>query len=123
MNELLRPQTMALLIPMILIVATAAVMIAVTAFRHARRRRFFELYHQERMAAIAKGLEVPALPDGLLCEGLGPRTPGAVLLKGLIWLSIGVPLFFAMQEVSPRESFFALVPVGIGLAYLIYYFL
>jgi hypothetical protein len=123
MNEFLSPERMALMIPIISVVAVALIITTAVTLRFVRRRRLFELYHEERMAAIAKGVDVPALPEALLSDGSRVRTPGAVLLRGLIWLFIGIPLFFAIHETNPRGATFALIPVGVGMAYLFYYFL
>ena len=87
-----------------------------------RRKRLFELFHQERMAAIDKGVEVPPLPDAFLSEDARPYNPRRNLLKGLIWLFIGVGALAGLYRQDEDTALFALIPVGIGLAYLIYYF-
>lgn len=122
MNQFLSPERMAMMIPIISVVAVAIIVTTIAVLRYVRRRRLFELYHEERMAALDKGVELPALPEALLCDGGRIRTPGAVLLKGLIWLFIGIPLFYAIHQVHERGALFALVPIGIGMAYLVYYF-
>ena len=122
MEQFFSTERMALMIPIIAIVLVGMLGLAMLVLRFARRRRVFELYHLERMAAIEKGIEIPSLPDALLLDGRGPRTPAGVLLRGLVWLFLGIGFFFAMHEHDSRVAMFGLMPVGVGMAYLIYYF-
>jgi hypothetical protein len=111
-----------LLIPIFGIVfgCSIAIVAIYTQYRH--RKDAFALYHQERMAAIEKGIELPPAPEGLLSEEEKPAHPRRQLLKGLIWLFIGIGLMVALWAESGRdEAWFGLIPAGIGLAYLIYY--
>ncbi len=97
-----------------------AIVAIYTQYRH--RKDAFALYHQERMAAIEKGIELPPAPEGLLDEAEKPAHPRRQLLKGLVWLLIGIGLIFALWfNAGHEEACFGLIPVGIGLAYLIYY--
>lgn len=112
---------MALMIPIITVGLLAVIAITVVVLRFLRRRRLFELYHQERMAAMEKGVEVPPLPEALLCDGARVRAPGAVLLRGLVWLFSGLALAFALHEMNLRGAPLALIPIGVGMAYLVYY--
>lgn len=84
-----------------------------------KRKHLVQLHHAERMAAIERGMEVPPLPIGLI-DDRKPRRSS--LLPGLVWLFIGLALLIAMQSVREEEAIFGLIPIGIGLAYLIYYF-
>ena len=87
-----------------------------------KRRRLMELHHSERMAAIERGMELPAIPQALL-EGARNRRRSTSLLPGLIWFFIGVAILIAMQSIADEEAMIGLVPTGVGLAYLLYYFL
>jgi hypothetical protein len=95
--------------------------IVALALDYRKRRRFMELHHAERMAAIERGMELPAISRELL-EGTRNRRRTTSLLPGLIWFFIGVGILIAMQSISDEEAMIGLVPAGIGLAYLIYYF-
>jgi hypothetical protein len=86
-----------------------------------KRRRLIELFHIERMAAIERGMELPPLPKELL-EGSANRRRTTSLLPGLVWFFSGVGILIALQSISDEEAMIGLVPAGIGLAYLIYYF-
>jgi hypothetical protein len=85
-----------------------------------KRRRLMELHHVERMAAIERGMEIPPLPLELIDGRSGRRRSS--LLPGLVWFFIGLAVLIgslAMDDDVP--VFGGLIPLGIGLAYLIYY--
>jgi hypothetical protein len=118
----------AIFIPIVAIVMGVAIGMLAIVTNYRRRKELFTLYHQERMAAIEKGMELPELPpawlteDGLADEAV-PYNPRRHLLKGLVWLFVGIGLGVAVYAtVEFRWALFALAPIGIGLAHLIYYF-
>jgi hypothetical protein len=117
---------LALFIPIIAIILGIGIAMLAIFLSYRRRKETFALYHQERMAALDKGVELPPLPDFLLSENgksVGPYNPRRLLLKGLVWLFIGIGLGLALwQTVSLDWALFSLIPIGIGLAHLIYYF-
>ena len=115
----------ALVIPLAAIVFGCGIPITAIVVNYRRRKHLFELYHQERMAAISKGIDLPPLPDSMVVEDDKPRarSPRESLLKGLVWLFVGLAIFFALGELEGREAgFLGLIPAGVGLAHLIYYF-
>lgn len=86
-----------------------------------KRRRLMELHHTERMAAIERGMEVPPLPLELI-DGRSRRRSS--LLPGLVWFFIGLAVLIGSLTIGTDEDLpviGGLVPLGIGLAYLIYY--
>jgi hypothetical protein len=86
-----------------------------------KRRRFMELHHAERMAAIERGMDIPALPIELISGSSRRRRTS--LLPGLVWFFIGLALLISMHSPDGDIPLVAgLIPLGIGLAYLIYYF-
>jgi hypothetical protein len=86
-----------------------------------KRDKMFALYHQERMAAIEKGLDLPPLPEEFFSDGKR-KSPHDQLLGGLVCLFIGLALFGALYYMTGlKVALFALILVGIGLALLIYY--
>jgi hypothetical protein len=92
------------------------------ALDYRKRRRLMELHHAERMAAIERGMELPPLPKELF-ETARNRRRTTSLLPGLVWFFIGVGILIAMESISDEEAMIGLVPAGIGLAYLLYYFI
>jgi hypothetical protein len=116
----------ALFLPIIAVTLGIGIAMLSIFLNYKRRKETFALYHQERMAALDKGVETPPLPDFLLTDKgrpLGRYNPRHHLLKGLVWLFIGIGLGCGLwRTVGFDWSLFSLVPLGIGLAHLIYYF-
>lgn len=95
-----------------------------------QHQRRLEMLHQERMAAIEKGLPLPEMPD---LDGIKPWTrstkhyPNAVLVLGIILVAVGAGGMGAMalSPISQLHDFWStplpLALVGIGL--LLYHFL
>ncbi len=111
------------MIPIIAIVMGIGVVMLTLTLNYRRRKEMFALYHQERMAAIEKGAELPPLPDAFFTEkGPEVRSPRRSLLSGLILLFLGVALTAALWVEAPSHCLWGLLPVGVGLAYLVYYF-
>jgi len=98
--------------------ATAVIIFLVLHFRN----NATQCRHQERMAAIEKGIELPPEP----ATSLGPQ---AYLLRGLVWLAVGIgtAIFFLAMRASTgaRElagiAALGVVPAGVGIAHLIVY--
>jgi hypothetical protein len=89
-----------------------------------KRRRLMELHHTERMAAIERGMEIPPLPLELIDGRSGRRRSS--LLPGLVWFFIGLAVLIGSLAVGGGHDedlpvIGGLIPLGIGLAYLIYY--
>jgi len=72
----------------IIVVALAAALVAWLYFRHMERRRRLEIIHQERMAAMDKGIPLPELPlDPPRVPR--PRDPREPLVHGIVWTALG----------------------------------
>ena len=118
----------ALIIPIVAIVLGCSIPLAYIVLNYRRRKQLFELYHQERMAAISKGIELPPLPEDLFQDWEKPqpslpKTPRDSLLKGLVWLFVGLAIVIAVGGIKGmEEGMLGLIPAGVGLAHLIYYF-
>jgi hypothetical protein len=119
MNE----DAIAVFIPIVAIVMSLAIPIIYQVLDYRRRRDIVEAHHKERLAAIERGMELPALPEAFyspLDRNKRPRH----LPTGMVWLFIGIALFLALGAVAGEEvRFFGLIPAGVGLAFLIYYFI
>lgn len=88
-----------------------------------KRRRLMELHHAERMAAIERGMDLPPLPMELV-DGNSPRRRRSALLPGLVWFFVGVALVVGAGTTHDEDFpvFLGLIPLAVGVAYLIYYF-
>jgi len=112
-----------LMIPIIAIIMGIGLSMLAIYLSYRKRKEIFALYHQERMAAIEKGTECPPWPERLLAEEATPPSPRRHLLKGLVWLFIGLAATVAVYATFDlSHALFGLIPIGIGLAHLIYYF-
>jgi hypothetical protein len=69
---------------LLLILALVALFIWSLQLRYKRR----ELLHRERLAALEKGVDLPALTDA----AEAPWTPRVYLLRGLMWLLSGIAI-------------------------------
>ena len=100
----------------------SAVIVWIT-LNYRKRRRLMELHHAERMAAIERGMEIPPLPIELI-DGRSPRKRRTSLLPGLVWFFIGLAVVIGATSMHDDDipTITGLIPLGIGLAYLIYYF-
>ena len=101
-----------------------AAVIVWIALNYRKRRRLMELHHTERMAAIERGMEIPPLPIELI-DGRSPKKRRTSLLPGLVWFFIGLAVVIGSQSMHDDDMpvITGLIPLGIGLAYLIYYFI
>ena len=86
--------------------------------------------HKERLIAMEKGVDLSLLYKEPEENGRKPKTARTYLLRGAVWLAIGVGfiVFFLGIAVSvPGEDFpwgvsmLGIIPAFIGVAYLIFY--
>ncbi len=126
----MRPEILVFFIPIIAIVMGIGIGMLTVYLNYRKRKEMFALYHQERMAAIEKGIEQPPLPEDFFHEDGKPsrRSSHGTLLGGLILVFVGLTLYLALHFTGTRTDeggdagLFALIPAGIGVACLIYYF-
>jgi hypothetical protein len=94
---------------------------------HKRKLELIDRLHRERMLALEKGVEPPALPPGMVGHlaakpKLEPRFlwPKA-MRNGLGLLFGGIVLYFGVERAGGSEgALFMLIPAVLGLANLIY---
>ena len=116
------------IIPVVAIVFTfgipGIVLVVWFTLNYHKRRRLMELHHAERMAAIERGMDIPPLPIELIDGRSTPKRRRSALLPGLIWAFIGLAFVVGAITRGGDEIpvFAGLIPLGVGLAYLIYYF-
>jgi uncharacterized membrane protein len=116
-----------LLIPIVAIVMGIGIAMLAIYIDYRKKREIFELHHKERMFAIERGMEVPPLPPQLLsaANAREPRCaagPADYLRRGLMWLLVGCAVSAALAVNRDLDSAaWGLVPVAVGLAYLIFY--
>lgn len=114
----MREELLALFIPILGIVFGVGIAGVSIIAGHRERVKRAELRHRERIAALEKGIELPAEPDLD-----APNKRAGSLKSGLTGLFIGVLLYFALRSVADEDvALFGLIPAAIGVANLISYF-
>ena len=105
-----------MVIPAVAILMPVGIIAVLAHFKTKER----EMIHRERMLAMEKGLRTP---------------PRDLLFRGLLWLAIGIgalasmiwarsPWAIHLQEpfsLLTSMPFLAFIPIGVGLAHLVYY--
>lgn len=101
----------------VIVAALAAAVVAYLYFRHQSRLRRLEIIHQERLAAMDKGIPLPELP-------LDPATvptppdPRAPLLHGIVWTALGTGGVAALLVVGTQPGAPMIWPLPLPLAFL-----
>ena len=122
------PGILIILIPIVAIVMGIGAGMLNLFLDYRKRKDMFALYHQERMAALEKGIELPPLPEDFFHEEPPRRAPHGTLLTGLILVFAGLALYLAVHFTVSRTdtggdvALYAFVLCGIGAACLLYYF-
>jgi hypothetical protein len=118
MNE----EVVAVFIPIVAIIMSLSIPIVFTIVDYRRKKDIVEANHKERMAAIERGMELPALPESFY-QSMKPARRSSYLLPGLVWLFVGIGLIVSLGAVAGEDvRMFGLIPAGVGLALLIYHF-
>jgi len=118
-NENLIIPALGMLIPIITVTVSLGALIVWIVVAHRRRKHEIDCRHQERMAAIEKGLELPPDPVAPPTQ-MPPRS--RYLLRGLIWFGIGLAITFGGRDwLQGPMGGAGWIAVAIGAAYLIFY--
>ena len=120
------------LIPAILSITLGiGTIITVIITVHRAKMRELDQRHKERMAAIDKGLD-PHAPqearerfEAAVAPGPGGPVPRQHLLRGLIWLGVGLAVALGSGELGFYGfwSFLGWIAAAVGGAYVVYYML
>jgi hypothetical protein len=109
----------------ITVAALAAAYVAYLYFKHLDRERRLEIVHQERLAAMEKGIPLPELP---LDPPRVPRVrdPREPLLHGIVWTALGGGSMLALGLIGSSPNAPVLWPlplplVFLGIGFLLYY--
>ena len=120
MSDAFGINALALLIPILSIILSIGALIVWILVWHRRRVHELDCRHKEHMAAIEKGLELPPEPLPQPAQ-MPPRA--RYLLRGLIWLGVGLALALAVHDqFGSQMGGFGWIAVAVGAAYLIFYF-
>jgi hypothetical protein len=119
MSDVFGINALALLIPILSVTLSLGAVIVWILVWHRRKVHEVDCRHKERMAAIEKGLELPPEPLPQAAQ-IPPRAP--YLLRGLIWLGVGIALSLAVRDWFGFLGGFGWIAIAVGAAYLIFYF-
>ena len=114
-----------ILVPLVSIILGIGMTTVTILSRHRRQMQELDNRHRERMAAIEKGLDLP--PDPAVVERAAEiprryrRAGSDYLLRGLIWLGVGVALSVSDSFFGSGNRTFGWIAAAVGAAYLIYY--
>jgi hypothetical protein len=112
----------AVFIPIVAIIMSLSIPIVYAIVDYRRRRDIIDAHHKERLAAIERGMDLPPLPESFY-QSMKPARRASYLLPGLVWLFVGTGLYVALDAVAGGDvARFGLIPIGVGVALLIYHF-
>ena len=111
-----------LLIPLTAIVMGIGIVWLALWIDYQKKRQLFEQLHKERMAAIEKGMEIPALPPELF-QSTRLRLPSDYLRRGIIFLFIGIAVTAQKLFQTGQPRLWGLIFCALGIAYLLFYWL
>ena len=113
------------MIPIVAIVMGIGIGMLSLLLDYRKKREMFAMHHQERMAAIEKGMEVPPLPAEFFQDHRrrAQRLPADNLRSGLILLLVGVAITIALYDTLQHDYLWGLVPCAIGVANLLFYYI
>jgi len=101
----------------VIVAALAAALVAYLYLRHVERRRRLEIIHEERLAAMDKGIPLPELPlDPQKIRK--PPDPRAPLLHGIVWTTLGTGGMLALRLITPPQTPRVLWPLPLPLVLL-----
>ena len=109
----------------IIVTALAAALVAYLYFRHVERQRRLEIVHQERLAAMEKGIPLPELPlDPPKVPT--PPDPRDILIHGIVWSTLGGGAMLTLRLIGPQLDAPVLWPlplpiVFLGIGLILYY--
>ena len=107
----------------IIVAALAAAFVAYLYFRHIERQRRLEIVHQERLAAMEKGIPLPELP---LDPPKVPKPPDprSSLIHGIVWSALGGGAMLALRLIGRDAPVLWPLPLPIaflGIGLMLYY--
>jgi hypothetical protein len=107
----------------IIVAALAAALIGYLYFKHRERLRRLEVLHNERLAAMDKGIPLPELPIDLPAAAK-PPSPDVLPILGIILLTLGgsamIVLALSNQpQYWPMPMPFMLMGLGLLLFHLL----
>jgi hypothetical protein len=101
----------------LIVASLVAPLVVYLYFKYQERLRRLEIVHQERLAAMEKGIPLPELPldPSKLRRPPDPRAP---LIHGIAWSALGIGGMLALALIGPQPNAPVLWPLPLPLALL-----
>lgn len=111
----------------LIVTALAAALVAYLYFKHRERSQRTDIIHQERLAAMDKGIPLPEIPHDPP-QVPKPEDPREMLLHGIVWAALGAGGMLALALIGgqPNTPAFWALPlplVFLGIGLILYYVL
>jgi hypothetical protein len=116
-------EIIAVMIPIVAIVMGVGIGMLGLFLDYRKKHAMFAMHHQERMAAIDKGMEVPPLPPEFFQDNRRRFSQADYLRRGLTLLLVGIVITAALYDVARHNYLWGLIPVAMGVANLLFYFM
>lgn len=123
----MEPALLGISIPIVAIICGVGIGSLSIWSEHKRKAQLLDQLHRERMLALEKGVEPPAIAPGLVGDLTAKSKPVPRFLwpramrNGIAMLFSGVVLYFGVDRAGGDEgAIFMLVLAGLGVANLIY---
>jgi hypothetical protein len=108
----------------IIVASIAAALLGYGYLKSRERQRRIEIWHETRLAAIAKGVPLVELPpEPLLTDSHGPADPQVLLIVGIVLASFAASAMIALAMVGFRYWPMPLPIASIGGGLMLYHFL
>ena len=126
---IMSPAVIGAFIPIVAITLGIAIGALAIWSEHKRKLELIDRLHRERMLALEKGVEPPALPPGMVGDLAHKQRPKLVprymwpraMRNGLALLFGGIVMYFGVDHAGGEEgAIFMLIPAVLGLANLVY---
>jgi hypothetical protein len=124
---IMQPAVIGAFIPIVAITLGIGIGCLAIWSEHKRKLELIDRLHRERMLALEKGVEPPALPPAMVGQLASKSKPASRYLwpqamrNGLMLMFGGIVLYFGVNNAGGEEgAIFMLVPAVLGLANLIY---
>jgi len=85
----------------VIVLALAGAFVAWLFLRHRERQRRLDIVHQERLAAMDKGIPLPELP---MDAPKAPADPRLILVHGIAWTTLGLGSMIALWITAVQFS-------------------
>jgi hypothetical protein len=99
----------------VIVLALVGAFVVWVLLRHKDRRRRLDMVHQERLAAMEKGIPIPEWPSD---PPKAPADPRLMLVHGVTWIAFGLGGMIALRMTALQVNGTLLWPLPLPLLLL-----